>query len=403
MSFNLLPHMLKLVWKRKSRNLMISLEILIAFVLVFGVLAFGARMAQLYAMPTGFAWQDVWSVRIRAAERDFRNNDPARYDAYKRSVEAMPEVEKVSFSTFSPYRRQVQHSDVKVPGGGRAETHMLSASDDYAATMGIPMVAGRWFSPLDDGAATTPVVIDRGLAAILFPGQSPLNREFSDGEPGDKSPRALKVVGVIDMFRSQGELMTPQHFLFERFVPATSSEGVGTIIIKTRPGTVRAFEAELNRRLKLVRNDLSYEIAPLSDLRDDILKSSFIPLIIFAVIAAFMLLMVGFGLFGVLWQTTTARIPEIGLRRALGAPSAAIYGQIIGEQLLLSTAAMAVALLLLVQLPITRAFGDSLDWPVFGIATALSMAVIYLISFGCSLYPGWRASRMSPTQALHYE
>jgi putative ABC transport system permease protein len=36
-------------------------------------------------------------------------------------------------------------------------------------------------------------------------------------------------------------------------------------------------------------------------------------------------------------------------------------------------------------------------------AAGLSMFVIYLISLLCSLYPGWRASRLSPTEALHYE
>jgi putative ABC transport system permease protein len=399
----MLNHMMKLVWKRKTRHLMVSLEILIAFVLVFGVLAFGARMAQLYSMPIGFSYTDVWSVRMRTADRDDRNSDPARYDTFRRSVEAMPQVEKVAFSTFSPYGRQIQRTDFVAPGGGRVFVHMQSASDDYAATAGVPLLQGRWFSAQDDGAGAIPVVIDRSLAQRLFPGQSALGREFSDSEPDDKSPRTLKVVGVIEGFRSQGELMSPVYFMFERFVAATSSDSVGTILIKTRPGTARGFEADLNRRLKLVRNDLSYEIAPLADLRADILNSAFIPLIVFAVIAAFMLLMVAFGLFGVLWQSTSARIPEIGLRRAVGASRAAIYGQIIGEQLLLSTLAMALALLLLVQLPLTRAFGDSLDWQVFGAASALSMGVIYLLSLACSLYPAWRASRMSPTQALHHE
>lgn len=66
-------------------------------------------------------------------------------------------------------------------------------------------------------------------------------------------------------------------------------------------------------------------------------------------------------------------------------------------------APMAVALLLLVQLPITGALGASIDWRVFATAAALSMTVIYLISLLCALYPGWRASRLSPTEALHYE
>jgi putative ABC transport system permease protein len=133
------------------------------------------------------------------------------------------------------------------------------------------------------------------------------------------------------------------------------------------------------------------------------LKSQMIPLIILGVIAAFLLVMVAFGLFGVLWQNTTQRIPEIGLRRALGASAGRIYQQIIAEQLLLSSGAMLIALVLLVQLPLTGVFGDSLNWQVFVTAAALSAAVIYLLSLLCSLYPGWRAARLSPTQALHYE
>lgn len=396
-------HMMKLVWKRKARNLMVSLEILIAFVLVFGVAAFGARMLQLYQMPTGFAYQDVWSASIRIPDNDANGSNAALFDGWKRSVEAMPQVDKVAFSTFSPYRRQIQSNDFVAPGGGRVRVHMLSASDDYAAVLGVRMREGRWFSSLDDGASTVAVVIDSTLAERLFPGKAALGREFSDSEPDDKHPRTLKVVGIIDGFRSHGELMSPEQFMFVRFAPAVSTQNVQAIMIKVRPGTARAFEADLNKRLKLVRNDISYDIAPLVDLRHDILKESLIPVIVFGVIAVFMLLMVAFGLFGVLWQTTTQRIPEIGLRRAIGASGAAIYRQIIGEQLLMSSAAMLVALALLVQLPITHAFGASLDWSVFGVATAVSMALIYLLSLACSLYPGWRASRMSPTEALHYE
>ena len=111
------------------------------------------------------------------------------------------------------------------------------------------------------------------MAELLFPGQSAVGKQFSDSEPGDKSPRTLKVTGVIEAFRSQGELMTPLNFIFMRFAPLATSDGVSTIMLKVRPGTERAFEAELNRQLKLVRNDLSYEIAPLTEMRAGQLKN----------------------------------------------------------------------------------------------------------------------------------
>jgi putative ABC transport system permease protein len=400
----MLRHLMKLVWKRKARNLMVSLEILVAFLLVFGVAAFGARMLELSRMPVGFDYHDVWSVRLHDNSEDGKNRDPGRYDAFQRALAAMPQVQKVAFSTFSPYRRQIMYSDFVPPGGGaRIGAHLLDASDDFAATVSVPLLQGRWFSPLDDGAATVPAVISKGLAQRLFGERNAIGGEFSDSEPGDKHPRTLKVVGVVEAYRSQGEFMDPSHFIFTRFVAAGAERGVETILLKVRPGTPRSFEADLNRRLKLVRNDIGYEIAPLSELREDLLQSATTPLIVFAVIAVFMLAMVCFGLFGVLWQSTTQRIPEIGLRRAIGATSAAISRQIIGEQLLLSSLAMLVGLVLLAQLPLTGVLGDSLRWSTFAMAASLSMAVIYLISLSCALYPGWRASRMSPTAALHYE
>jgi putative ABC transport system permease protein len=178
---------------------------------------------------------------------------------------------------------------------------------------------------------------------------------------------------------------------------------VRTILLKVAPGTPRAFEETLSRRLKAVRNDWSYEIAPLTAMRATLLKEELVPMAVVAVIDAFMLLMVAFGLFGVLWQNTTRRIPEIGLRRAIGARAADIYRQIVLEQLLLGSLAMGVGLVLLVQLPLTGALGDTLNWSVFAGAVGLSMAVIYLLSLACSLYPGWRASRLDPAAALHYE
>jgi putative ABC transport system permease protein len=211
------------------------------------------------------------------------------------------------------------------------------------------------------------------------------------------------VVGLVEDFRNKGPLMAPVNFVMTRFDPHAGKSRVRVILIKVAPGTPRGFETALNRRLKLVRNDWAYEIAPLAAMRASLLKEQLVPFIVVSVIAAFMLAMVAFGLFGVLWQNTTRRIPEIGLRRALGASAGSIYGQIVAEQLLLSSSAMIVALVLLVQLPLTGALGEGLNWAVFIGAAGLSMSVIYLLSLLCSLYPGWRASRLSPTEALHYE
>jgi putative ABC transport system permease protein len=400
----MLRHLLKLIWKRKSRNMMLSLEILLAFLIVFGIAAFATRNYQLYQMPTGFAWRDQWSVSIRAAQ-DIPN-DAAMYDTLKRSLLDLPEVEKVAFTSFGPYEMSRWTSKYSLPDGSqKLVIDGLAVTDDFFAAMQMTPAEGRWFSSADDAADAAPVVINRRLADKLFPSKSAVGQIYisADSKDKEKPQQRYRVSAVVEHFRPHGEYMDPRDFMLPRFIPGVGKDPAMTIMLKLKPGTPRSFESKLNTRLKQLHSEWSYVIVPLSEGRKSMLTTQMIPLMILSVIAAFLLVMVAFGLFGVLWQNTTQRIPEIGLRRALGADAGSIYRQIIAEQLLLSSGAIVVALVLLVQLPLTGVFGDSLNWTVFLASAALSAGVIYLLSLLCSLYPGWRAARLSPTQALHYE
>ena len=398
----MLRHLLKLIWKRKSRNLMLSLEILLAFLVVFAVAAFAVRNYQLYQLPTGHAWRNQWSVSIRAAQD--RPNDAAVFDSLRRGLLDLPEVESVAFSSFGTYEMSRWTEDYVLPdGSNKLNVDGMGVTDDYFATMEMTPSAGRFFSKVDDGADATPVVINQRLAEKFFPGKNPVGQIYTISPRDNEAPQRFRVIGVVQQFRPHGELMDPVYFMLPRYIPGIGKDAANSIMLKLKPGTSRLFEAKLNARLKQIRSDWNYVITPMTEGRKSMLSMQMLPLTILSVIAAFLLVMVAFGLFGVLWQNTTQRIPEIGLRRALGADAGSIYRQIIAEQLLLSSGAIAVAMLLLVQLPLTGVFGESLNWPVFLASAALSASAIYLLSLLCSLYPGWRAARLSPTQALHYE
>lgn len=401
----MLRHLLKLIWKRKSRNLLLSLEILLAFVLVFALAAFAARYVQLQQLPTGFAYRDQWMVQIRTEKPLV--NDAAVYDQVQRNLLAMPEVEQVAFAALPVYQMSRRTGTYqRADGTGPVQLDVQDASDQYGAAMAMRVASGRWFSSADDGADTTPVVINGLAAERLFPGapgaSAAVGKLFSD--PADETnPTRYRVVGVVEAFRPQGELMDPVPFMLPRFRPGVGKEAMTTIMLKLRPGTPRAFESVLSTRIRQLQPQWSLVITPLTEARSSMLSLQLVPLKVGAVIAAFLLVMVAFGLFGVLWQNTLQRTPEIGLRRALGAASGSICRQIIAEQFLLSSGAMLVGLLLLVQLPLTGAMSETLNWPVFWAAVALSAAVIYLLSLLSSLYPGWRAAQLSPVEALHYK
>ncbi len=400
----MLRHLLKLTWKRKTRNMLLSVEIMLAFLIVFAIAATGVRYWQLYHRPLGFAYADVWAVQLQPPKGNQLGRKEGAHDGFLRALKAMPQVENAALTTFAMFQDSSMVSRISLPDGSHGvRTNLSEAGDDFWSTMGMQLVEGRWPSAQDEGAAATATVINRRMAEQLFPGRSALDQVVAAESSDPRNADRFRIVGVIDDFRSHGDFMAPRPFMLYRHSPIQGNKMQMTLVVKMRPGTPRSFELELQRQLKQVRNDWSYTINPLAELRTSQLAMQLAPLKVLAVIAAFLLAMVGFGLFGVLWQNITRRIPEIGLRRAMGATAGSIARQIVTEQLLLSSLAMALGLAVLVQLPLTGALGDALNWQVFAGAAALSMGVIYLLSLLCALYPGWRASRLHPAAALHYE
>ncbi|TFW11448.1 FtsX-like permease family protein [Massilia arenosa] len=392
-------HLLKLVWKRKTRNLMLTLEILLAFLMVFAIAAAAVRFTQLYRMPLGMEYENVWAVNVQGSGGEQKIAGALGIDELERAVRGMPQVQAVGFMSFSPFTFSSMTDDIgHADGSGLVGTESIYVTDETPKVLGLRVTEGRWFSRADEGLAT-PAVINRRLADALFPGRSALGQRLSSG---GKKPVYYTVTGVMEDMRTRGNFMAPSNYMVTRFAPG-GPDDLRTLVVRLAPGTPRAFEQQLVARLRQMRPNYGFTVTPLTEERDSMLRSVTIPLTVASVIAAFLLVMVGVGLFGVLWQNTTLRIPEIGLRRAVGASPGAVYSQIVWEQLLLSSLALVTGLVLLAQLPLTGALGDSLNWSVFAAAGVLSAGVIYLISLLCALYPGWRASRLSPTEALHYE
>jgi putative ABC transport system permease protein len=138
------------------------------------------------------------------------------------------------------------------------------------------------------------------------------------------------------------------------------------------------------------------------ELRTAFYRLALAPLIAGALVAAFLLLMVGLGLMGVVWQNVTRRTREIGLRRAAGASGAAIRRQLLGELLLTASLGLVAGAVLVLQLPALGVLAF-VPWRVVVAGVVLALAVLVLITAGSGLYPSWLASRMSPAEALRYE
>lgn len=414
----MIRHLLKLVWKRKRTNALLTLEIFASFLVLFAVTTLGAAMIMRYRKPIGFQYHDVWVIGVSfpelqsaadalpygpERERAEKAAEASRRDALNRmtlELRNMPAVELVSAAGSPGYSTSTWTSGATYEGRHYDMTRD-SVTDDYAKLMRMPLLRGRWFSPDDEGANVPPIVIDADLARAIDPHGDPIGKRFSFGK-NNKSD--YRIVGIIAPFRKSGEFSDDEvRMAFDR-ASLTGTAGMlpNYLVVRVRPGTPADFEELLNRRLKAIAPDYPIRVRHMDAMKKSMTRLFLAPVIIGSTIAAFLILMVGLGLSGVLWQNVTRRTREIGLRRALGATGPEVNRQILIEVALLATLAMIVGVVIVAQLPLLGIF--HLFTPAAyatGIVSAL--VTVYVITLVCGLYPSWLAGRIQPAQALHYE
>lgn len=423
----MIKHMIKLVWNRKRVNILIMIEIFVSFIVLFAAILGGVFYIDNYLKPIGFEYENVWRIGISdnqnreesVASETSRSNGPAQ----PRSPEAVnskaetvrqlalavrefPEVEEVSFAMIAPYSNSAMES--AMDGGGVPIRFGVDiVSDDFQKALGLQVVLGRWFSREDDGQQYQPVVINQLMARELFGDSDPIGKEPQrpkkgpDKEQSNEPPR--RIVGVISDFRKDGEYAASENFMFRRLTIDDKMERTpNNMLIKVRPGATAALEERLIKRLQNSAGNFSFEIEPLSKMREEMNMIRLAPVIAAGLIAAFLMIMVAMGLTGVLWQNVTQRTREIGLRRAKGATKNKIYQQILGELVIISTFGLAIGIIIVSQFQILKVI-DFISLRVYVMSMIISVILIYALTVLCGLYPSRMATKIHPAEALHYE
>lgn len=402
----MIRHALRLVWNRRRSNALILLEIFFCFLVVFVVAVLALFSWSNYRRPLGFDYQNVWSVGVSFQMAREEYSGPVldvqkqRLERLVQEVRSFDFVEHAALSRFKPFDGSAFVSSFRNGSRQVENVEITEAGPGYDDVLKIETVRGRWFRPEDEALAWTPVVIDQELAAGLFGEEDPLGRRIRDPNP-EMRAEERRVIGVVRHFRSGGELSLPRpaaiELLEQMGVPA-----FGQILVRVRPGTPAAFEEKLVKHLQAVAPDASVEASPLAPARTAGLRLWLTGLALGALVAAFLLAMVALGLIGVLWQNLIRRTREMGLRRAAGASRAGLLGQLLAEQLVLTTLGISLAALLAGQLPLLGVF-PIVPAGVFAGGMALAAATMYLLTAFCALYPSWTSSRMPPAEALRYE
>jgi putative ABC transport system permease protein len=396
----MLKHLLKLIWNRKANHGLIVAEITIAFLVIFAIGAVAFHNWQLYRTPLGFSYENGLHVTIRNGG-DWTENDGQNLEQALAVLRNMPDIESANAMLFGPFRGWRSQSNY---GAGEIEVMAIQnrISDGGAPDLGLQLISGRWAGTEDIGLGWDTATINRRMAEVLFPDESPIGKNIVPPDEDNENYRETRVVGVFEDFRQMGEFSELGHYVMRRLALEEHEQRAFSLMIYPRAGAPVSVQEEILKTLQGVAPNWTLRIDELATMREQRLEMVLTPLSVMALVAGFLILMVGFGLFGVLWQSVTRRTDELGLRRAMGASRQRIYQQIVTEMVLTATLGLLIGGFVALQFPMLGTF-PLIDWPAALGGIAISSTIVISLCLLCSLYPGWLASRRSPADALHYE
>jgi len=378
------------------RELLVVAEVAMACVLLVGGGLLLRSFVSVLDVDLGFEPQDAVAWRVDT-NRPFENSAEriAFYDQLITSVEAVPGVEAAGLTDTMPLGRNrgwglrakgVVYEEGQAPGAfPRLIDHR------YIQVMRIPLIAGRHFTPDDDGESAQVIIINEAAAERLFPGQPAVGQIVLGG--GER-----EVVGVVGNVRHQS---LEQGSGLEMYLPIAQM-GFGTLDMVVR-SPLPAESLIGGVRAALRANDPKM---PTDDFRtlDSIVDRAVSPrrfiLVLLGTFAGTALLLAALGIYGVLSYSVSQRIPEIGIRMALGESATGVRMRIVSRTMILAGTGVvigAVASFMVGRLMRSMLFGGEAT----DVMTFVGMALVLMVVSGLAGYlPARRASRTDPIEAL---
>ncbi len=410
-------------WNRffSGRHCLVMLQIALSLVLLIAGGLFLRSAANASGLNPGF---DTRGGIV--AEIDFTLSNIGAAAARERAqailerMQALPGVRCAALATLVPYgnidneRRvmaagTVVATDPKAPRPG-FDGIFTAITPQYFAALGVRLLAGRTFSDVECQNRDAPpvAIIDQRMAESLFPKQEAVVRRIRFTEaPGDGAPAELEVVGVVAGFRHEigTEALRPRIF-----VPLAQTSPHDIFVhLRLASATSRAVDAMLGTVRDTLRNidpNLPVlRVVPFARIVDGSIGLWAVKLgaVVFGVFAAIALLLAVIGVYGVKAYAVARRTREIGIRMALGAMPADVFGLIMRQGLLQTAAAIGAGLVL--ALLVGRALAAALFnvKPADPLVLATAVAVLAVTTLAACWIPARRAVRVSPTTALRSE
>ncbi len=393
------------VSKKSGGSRLVAAQIALSLTLLIGAALFLASFRNANRVDLGYARDHTLLATIDPGEAGYKGPQVTQiYRDVLHRAAALPGVRSVSLMSDRLMSGRFRMSTVAVPGytpqhGEDPNTLWIVQNfvgPRFVSTAGMHLLAGRDFTDLD---TTRPVaIVNQSFANHFFAGSNPVGRTVAWG-PGQKPVEIVGLIANIRIFIARDG--NPQDVALVPLLQPSDPPTQATLLIRSTEDPASAAPA--------LRASLADLKLPLTDIRtmdaqvERLLSQPHLLAILSTFFGALAVLLASIGLYGVLTYNVSRRIPEIGIRMALGAQRKTILNMILSETSRVVVAGIAAGL------AIALAAARLLKSLLFGItphdttSIAAAVAILAVAALAAAYLPAHRASKVDPMIALRHE
>src|SRR5216683_641869 len=380
------------------RRALVGAQVFASTTLLLVAGLFAKSLIHLSSMDRGFSTGHVVAADVILQGSTFTHDkDRAGFDEGDlEKLSALPGVQSASLVSAMLLTGESWIDGVVLVGKTNNESQLANyrwIGPDYFTTLQQRIIEGR---PLDEHDRTQKnAVISEATAKAVWPGQSPINRQFQ------RNGNTFTVVGVVADAHNNSLRAAPVNMVY---LPYWDNPPSGTyFLVRSTPDPTQLIESVRSTIWSYNPNVTIARVHTLDSQLSDSLAPEHLETGIFAAFGAAALLLALLGIYGTLSYSVEARTQEVGIRMALGATRQSVY------RLMLGTIVAPVTAGLILGCLASRSIGKSLSALLYGTSpTDLSVILPVLCLFALAAIlatslPCRRAAMIEPMEALRTE
>ena len=293
---------------------------------------------------------------------------------------------------------------IAIGSGKEKDILVMGTTPDYARVRNFIITSGRFFDAEDQQAHNKVGVVTKKMADDFF------------GSPDAAVGKIIKLSGlpftIIGTFRESVDTFGQSEVQdYTMVIPYTVSryftenQSVKQIFFAVGSSDdVIPVTAQIEHIIKARhRPESVYTVSNLTQLLSVADKTADALTLVLLLIAAVTLLVSGIGIMNIMLVTVSARIREIGIRKALGATNREIRFQFLAEAVLISLVGGTIGIVIGLAIPFSARFLTEYRIPVSGWSAVIAIIVSSLVGILFGTLPATRAAQLDPVESLRYE